>query len=997
MNKKLLLYILLASVLWVMPDRSVSLRAQTFQPLSPYGNITPSVETFTMTRYGSLVPSLYTGAMTFSVPVYTYTDPDFTIPVSLEYNYDGYKPSQHSGTVGLGWSLNCGGVITREIRGLPDEGSYSGSRLVGWLEARDSAIFYTSDRIMSLSQAGVTHGPLSYPTEHELDILLDTYDPSHDSPIYVKGNLERWYDTAPDLYHFDFCGYRGDFVIMQDGSVRVYNANVPHGELSVRVYSINEALTPTIEVTTAQGYVYTFGDGDIETAHSRPAGDENLRFTYGLGLPGIVSLPAGVTSTTITALRLSRIQAPNGRRVQFNYAPIRQWELFVNTDWFDKGNFRSLHEETVVSNACSSPMGSVVLSDGSRIDFSYEQKQFDEDASTYFNSQYAGDSEILSDLRGLQSYWFDPKSPSRRLNRITVHNASGDLVDSLVLSHKYAQSGTPKMFLKSVSSLRSGTYSFEYYDAYTFPKQDHLGYDHWGYWNGKGNTDIHTCLATDQATGYPVTGLYAQMATTQKNPDPAYSLCGALQKITYPTGGTSSVEYEGNTVSSRIQDDRSQAYCTPYAVGGLRVSRIVDRTGEGRADTTQFRYSDPSNCQTSGMLRQMPRHSFRQDAWLSGTTSEDGGTTLNSYSKHAPSVSYSNRGFFCGPRDHFIGYRYVTQVHPDGSGTRTHFQSAEDSGGYGLPVSKIGPSGIELTSTSPHYIGLEPSVDRRNLRGLPVSRTVIDADGNTRSVEEFTYDSDIVTVDSLLFNEVASFYLGSYSAVGAYPGVKQQTNYFYGNNDIGNGSLTRTERIVYNALGQRVSEQVISTGDTLETRYRYLQETGTVSPSGFTHLLCDAAILRHAGGRTYLVDAEHYDYGIADNPHPTRITHYDVGDGIDVTGLGNDAMFTSAQSNSAVQYDFQYDSKFRLTRASFPGGAWITYTWEGNHVASKAVNGASNKTLYSWIDLIGLAGMTDPSGREETYGYDAHNRPYKVIDADGNTVSVMHYHLQNDL
>ena len=182
------------------------LGAQTFEPLSPYGNITPSVETFTMTRYGSLVPSLYTGAMTFSVPVYTYSDPDFTIPVSLDYNYDGYKPSQHSGTVGLGWSLNCGGVITREIRGLPDEGSYSGSRLVGWKEARDSAIFYTSDHIMSLAQASLSHPPLTYPTEHEMDILLDTYDPSHDAPVFARGNLERWYDSAPDLYHFDFCG-----------------------------------------------------------------------------------------------------------------------------------------------------------------------------------------------------------------------------------------------------------------------------------------------------------------------------------------------------------------------------------------------------------------------------------------------------------------------------------------------------------------------------------------------------------------------------------------------------------------------------------------------------------------------------------------------------------------------------------------------------------------------------------------------------------------------
>lgn len=996
MKKKLLLYTLLVSVLLAMPTRSTSLRAQTFQPLSPYGNITPSVETFTMTRYGSLVPSLYTGAMTFSVPVYTYSDPDFTIPVSLEYNYDGYKPSQHSGTVGLGWSVNCGGVITREIRGLPDEGSFSGSRLVGWKETRDSAIVYTPDQIMSLAQAGVTHGPLSYPTEHELDILLDTYDPSRDVPILVKGNLERWYDTAPDLYHFDFCGYRGDFMILKDGSVRVYNSNVPHGELSVTVHSINDFFTSTIEIRTAQGYVYTFGDGDIETSHARPAGEEQLRFTYGLGLPGIVSLPADITSTTVTALRLKQIMAPNGRRAQFNYAPFRQWELFVNTDYYDKGNFRSLHEESVVSNACSSPLGSVVFSGGSRIDFSYEQKQFDEDAYTNFHSQYAMDSDILSDLRGLHSYWFDPKYPAQRLTGITVRNASGDLVDSLSLSHKYALSGTPKMFLESVSSLRSGIFTFEYYDEYTFPKQDHLGYDHWGYWNGKGNTDIHFCLAVDPSTGFPVRDLYTQMATTQKDSDPYYALCGAMKKITYPTGGSSSIEYEGNSVSALIQEDRSMSPISgTMAVGGLRVNHIIDRTGDGRADTTSFVYSDSASGHSYGMLRQMPLHSFRMDTWLSGTTSDNGVSDL--YSKHAESISYSNQGYFNGPRDHFIGYSYVKQVHPDGSSTRTSFTTTEDTSGYGFPVSKKGPLGFELSSSSPHYIGLQPSVDRRNLRGLPASRSVFDANGKIRSQEQLFYETDLVTVDSLMFNEVSAFYIGPYSAAGAYPGGTRRTEYFYDGEGNGAGSLTRTERIDYNAQGQKTGELVISAVDTVEVRYRYLQETGSTSPSGLSKLVCDAARLRHDGSRTYLIDAEHYDYGIVNNPHPTRITRYDAGDGLDVTGLGGDALFASAQSNQSVQFDFQYDDKFRLTRASFPGGAWISYTWDGNHIASKTENGASNQTLYSWKDLIGLTGITAPSGQTETYEYDTHSRPWKSLDTDGNTMSVTHYHLKNDL
>lgn len=59
--------------------------------------------------------------MSYSLPLYTYKDPDFEIPLSLDYSYDGYKVSRSAGTVGLGWALNFGGIITREIRGLKDE------------------------------------------------------------------------------------------------------------------------------------------------------------------------------------------------------------------------------------------------------------------------------------------------------------------------------------------------------------------------------------------------------------------------------------------------------------------------------------------------------------------------------------------------------------------------------------------------------------------------------------------------------------------------------------------------------------------------------------------------------------------------------------------------------------------------------------------------------------------------------------------------------------
>lgn len=81
--KQNILHHILAAVLLLTTGAS-GLRAQSSEPFSPYGIFSPSVESYQMTRCGNLLPSLYTGTMTFSLPLMTYSDPDFTIPVTLE-------------------------------------------------------------------------------------------------------------------------------------------------------------------------------------------------------------------------------------------------------------------------------------------------------------------------------------------------------------------------------------------------------------------------------------------------------------------------------------------------------------------------------------------------------------------------------------------------------------------------------------------------------------------------------------------------------------------------------------------------------------------------------------------------------------------------------------------------------------------------------------------------------------------------------------------------
>ena len=95
--------------------------AQNVAPFSYNTEFTPSVESYSIVKYGGIKPALYTGSMTYSLPLHIYKDEDFEFPISLEYAFDGYKPAIHSGTVGYGWRLNCGGVITREIYGYPDD------------------------------------------------------------------------------------------------------------------------------------------------------------------------------------------------------------------------------------------------------------------------------------------------------------------------------------------------------------------------------------------------------------------------------------------------------------------------------------------------------------------------------------------------------------------------------------------------------------------------------------------------------------------------------------------------------------------------------------------------------------------------------------------------------------------------------------------------------------------------------------------------------------
>jgi len=66
-------------------------------------------------------PDLFTGTVNVNIPIYNYSVDGLDLGISLTYNTLGIKVDQTASDIGLGWTLNTGGIITREVHGLEDE------------------------------------------------------------------------------------------------------------------------------------------------------------------------------------------------------------------------------------------------------------------------------------------------------------------------------------------------------------------------------------------------------------------------------------------------------------------------------------------------------------------------------------------------------------------------------------------------------------------------------------------------------------------------------------------------------------------------------------------------------------------------------------------------------------------------------------------------------------------------------------------------------------
>lgn len=197
---------------------------QTSENQKPHPNVPPSPNAASLEKFADIPVSLYTGIPNITVPVATLQSRSLSVPVSLGYHYTGLKPNETPSWVGLGWSLNAGGVITRTVRGKSDDNSSNGY----W----------------SLSTPIKETGYQPYTNNDDWNFL--------DGLASGTGP-----DTQPDIYSFNVGGASGKFFLKKqpDGSFRAYT--IPYQDVKIEVPA--NLATGVWTITLPNGTQYLFG------------------------------------------------------------------------------------------------------------------------------------------------------------------------------------------------------------------------------------------------------------------------------------------------------------------------------------------------------------------------------------------------------------------------------------------------------------------------------------------------------------------------------------------------------------------------------------------------------------------------------------------------------------------------------------------------------------------------------------------------------------------
>lgn len=527
-----------------------------------YQVMSPEVATYT--RYGNYSVNYYTGTPNISIPIHEIKEREFESQIYLQYDASGLLPNRDATSVGQNWTLICGGMITRQVRGIPDDKKISGGNVpafaIGyWYGLRNNGLAKDSSYLKNINNyyKRIANGGMT---------------------------LDLPYEHEPDLFTFNANGDSFKFIIGNDGNVKVLgnrSCKVDLSGLACQDYGtpIKES---SITVTLDNGYKYIFG-GQINSLEiSYPLYTEQKctpKFTEGI----------------INAWYLKQVISPLGKPVAtYNYMPQDISDNLIDQNYIQKNIYYAESDKVSFISGCNNdytPQSSVhdetisftklvyltsITTTLSTIDFSY---------SPSTHSQYGN---LLGTYMSTLQQIF--KKPTNQLDSIIV-KYNGIRGKTIKFNYEIASNEvvsypnsifSSRRFLNNVTINNLEKYSFEYNNSSILPYPITKKIDLDGYYNGIANNSLFPTVNFNSWQG--VFNIDFSNRKTVKE----YATIGLLKKTTYPTGGYSTFQFEAHDYGTKIKRYTNGSIGDEIInesgyTGGARIKTITNSSGVTRS------------------------------------------------------------------------------------------------------------------------------------------------------------------------------------------------------------------------------------------------------------------------------------------------------------------------------------------------------------------------------------------------------------------------------
>jgi YD repeat-containing protein len=469
-----------------------------------------------LVKYADIPVNYHTGIPQIGVPIYTLKEGSLEVPISLSYHSGGIKLDEQASWVGLGWSLNAGGVITRTVLGTPDE---------------NGTAEYMKNGKSHLSLNGYNN----YYFHSDPSSPLATHDVTWFNEI-----SDGIADGEPDLFFFNFNGYSGKFYFNDDGRPVM----VPESDYKIDyVFTSGQYSIQKFIITTPDGTKYYFGVTDntsdvdpIEKTHNFYTGEDLIFYTG--------------TNNTIASWYLNKIvSADNQFTITLNYTAEEYGYTTVQGKTYKSGEYAGSANghakyyghwvQGVRLSSIASPNMTIYFDPGSaREDLNIKESAGSMVDVVNTDAKTLGAVRIVNNLGDCKKFLFSYSYFVSDPTGLPAGQSSGNSFTDL-----------KRLKLTEVSEQKcdgTGTLTPYHFDYYTeaLPRRLSFAKDHWGFMNGKTTNDRLIPTFYEKLGS---SNMFNEIPGADREAYWPAMRAGSLKKITYPTGGFTEFEFEANT------------------------------------------------------------------------------------------------------------------------------------------------------------------------------------------------------------------------------------------------------------------------------------------------------------------------------------------------------------------------------------------------------------------------------------------------------------------